>query len=315
LPTRFLAGTGEAKLEVGDTGLSLSGNFKADAGYIGLGATASPRVSDDVLVDRGEGIEEAKARVNLDMRFQLGDRLYFEGRGLSTRLGGELRVRGDPGRTLVASGQIRATRGNYDAYGQKLAIERGVLTFQGPIDNPQLNVLAVREGLPVVAGVEVLGTVGRPQVRLYSRPEVPDSEKLSWLVLGRGPADAGEGDAATLFAAANALLGANAGNRKLVRQLGFDEVSIGRNTTGALGAMPQSSIAGKTGSTSGSEMLTVGKRLTKDLYVSYQQGLADAQASVKFAYTVSRRLQLLLTAGDKPGVDAVYRFTFGRDTR
>jgi translocation and assembly module TamB len=62
-------------------------------------------------------------------------------------------------------------------------------------------------------------------------------------------------------------------------------------------------------------MLTVGKRLTKDLYVSYQQGLADAQASVKFAYTVSRRLQLLLTAGDKPGVDAVYRFTFGRETR
>ena len=315
LPARFLAGTGEAKLEVGDAGLSLSGNFKADAGYIGLGATASPRVSDDVLVDRGEGIEDAKARVNLDMRFQLGDRLYFEGRGLATRLGGEIRVRGDPGRTLVASGQIRATRGSYDAYGQKLTIERGVLIFQGPIDNPQLNVLAVREGLPVIAGVEVLGTVGRPQVRLYSRPEVPDSEKLSWLVLGRGPADAGEGDAATLFAAANALLGANSGNRKLVRQLGFDEVSIGRNTTGALGAMPQSSIAGKTGSTSGSEMLTVGKRLTKDLYVSYQQGLADAQASVKFAYTVSRRLQLLLTAGDKPGLDAVYRFTFGRETR
>ncbi|QJR13028.1 Translocation and assembly module subunit TamB [Usitatibacter rugosus] len=315
LPARFLAGTGEAKLEVGDAGLSLSGNFKADAGYIGLGATASPRISDDVLVDRGEGIEDTKARVNLDVRFQLGDRVYFEGRGLSTRLAGELRVRGDPGRTLVASGQIRTVRGNYDAYGQKLTIERGVLTFQGPLDNPQLNVLAVRDGLPVVAGVEVLGTVGRPQVRLYSRPEVPDSEKLSWLVLGRGPADAGEGDAATLFAAANALLGANSGNRKLVRQLGFDEVSIGRNTTGALGAMPQSSIAGKTGSTSGSEMLTVGKRLTKDLYVSYQQGLADAQASVKFAYTVSRRLQLLLTAGDKPGLDAVYRFTFGRETR
>lgn len=315
LPARFLAGTGEARLEAGDNGLSLSGNFKADAGYIGLGATASPRVSDDVLVDRGEGIEDAKARVNLDVRFQLGDRVYFEGRGLSTRLAGELRVRGDPGRTLVASGQIRTVRGNYDAYGQKLTIERGVLTFQGPVDNPQLNVLAVRDGLPVVAGVEVLGTVGRPQVRLYSRPEVPDPEKLSWLVLGRGPAEAGEGDAATLFAAANALLGANSGNRKLVRQLGFDDVSIGRNNQGALGAMPQSSIAGKTGSNSGSEMLTVGKRLTKDLYVSYQQGLADAQASVKFAYTVSRRLQLLLTAGDKPGLDAVYRFTFGRDTR
>ena len=175
--------------------------------------------------------------------------------------------------------------------------------------------LAVRAGdLPVTAGVEIVGTVARPQVRLYSRPDVPDSEKLAWLVLGRGPADASEGDAATLFAAANALLGVGSENRRLVRQLGFDDVSIGRTGVSALG-MPQSSIAGKTGSTVGNETLTVGKRLTKDLYVSYQQGLADAEASVRFAYQVTRRLQLLLIAGDNPGVDAVYRFTFGRETR
>jgi translocation and assembly module TamB len=236
--------------------------------------------------------------------------MHFEGRGLTTRLAGDVRVRGDPGRNLVASGQIRTAGGTYDAYGQKLDIERGVLTFQGPLDNPQLNVLAVREGLPVVAGVEILGNVGRPNVRLYSRPEVPDHEKLAWLVLGRGPADATEGDAATLFAAANALLGMNRENRRLVRQLGFDEVSIGRGGSSALGAMPQSSVAGRTGSTVGAEVLTVGKRLTKDLYVSYRQGLADAQATVRFAYQFSRKLQILLTAGDKPGVDAVYRFTF-----
>jgi translocation and assembly module TamB len=315
LPARFLAATGEAKLESSDGGLSLVGSFRADAGYIGLGASASPRPSDDVLVDRGEGAEEKKAqRFNLDIRFQPGERLYFEGRGLVTRLAGDIRLRGDPGRTLAASGQIRTVRGNYDAYGQKLLIERGVLTFQGPIDNPTLNVLAVRQGenLPVVAGVEVVGTVSRPQVRLYSRPDVPDPEKLAWLVLGRGPGEASEGDAATLFAAANALLGVGTENRKLVRQLGFDDVSIGRSGVSALG-MPKSSIAGKTGSTVGNETVTVGKRLTKDLYVSYQQGLADAESSVRFAYQVTRRLQLLLIAGDKPGMDAVYRFTFGRE--
>ena len=245
----------------------------------------------------------------------LGDQLFFSGRGLSTRLTGDVRLRGEPGRTLAATGSIRTDGGTYDAYGQKLAIERGVLAFQGPIENPQLNVLAVRPGeLPVVAGVEVIGTVARPQVRLYSRPDVPDSEKLAWLVLGRGPAEASEGDAATLFAAAHALLGVGSENRKLVRQLGFDELSIGRTGVSALG-MPQSSIAGRTGATVGSETLTVGKRLSKDLYVSYQQGLADAQSSVRFAYQVTRRLQLLLTAGDKPGVDAVYRFTFGREPR
>jgi translocation and assembly module TamB len=311
LPARFLAATGEAKLETREGGLALSGAFKADAGYFSLGEAASPRVSEDVLIDRGEGVEEKKAqKIALDVRFNLGDHLHFAGRGLATRLGGELRVRGDPDRTLVASGQIRTVGGTYDAYGQKLAIERGVLAFQGPLDNPQLNVLAVREGLPVVAGVEILGSVGRPQVRLFSRPDVPDPEKLTWLVLGRGPGEASEGDTATLFAAANALLGANVENRKLFRQLGFDDVGFGRGGQSALGAMPQSSVAGRTGSTSGAEVFTVGKRLSRNLYVSYQHGLADAQATVRFAYTVSRRLQLLLIAGDKPGVDAVYRFTF-----
>ena len=68
--------------------------------------------------------------------------------------------------------------------------------------------LALRKGLPVEAGVEVLGTVARPKVRLVSSPDVPDPEKLSWLVLGRGQGDVSAGDAATLVAAANSLLGA-----------------------------------------------------------------------------------------------------------
>ena len=41
------------------------------------------------------------------------------------------------------------------------------------------------------------GTVNRPKVRLVSSPEVPESEKLAWLVLGRGRGEVGAGDAAT----------------------------------------------------------------------------------------------------------------------
>ena len=37
-------------------------------------------------------------------------------------------------------------------------------------------------------GVEILGTTTHPRVRLVSTPDVPEPEKLSWLVLGRGAA-------------------------------------------------------------------------------------------------------------------------------
>jgi translocation and assembly module TamB len=62
-------------------------------------------------------------------------------------------------------------------------------------------------------------------------------------------------------------------------------------------------------------VFTVGKRLTKDLYVSYQQGLADAESTLRFTYQVTERLQFLLRAGDRPGVDAIYRFTFGGEEK
>lgn len=314
LPARFLAASGDAELVAGESGLAITGSFRADAGFFSIPDTAPPTLSDDVLVDRGGGVAAApreRQRLVVDLRFGLGEQLHFSGRGLSTRLAGDVRLRGEPGRNLQTTGQIRTVGGTYNAYGQRLAIERGVLNFQGAIENPGLNVLAVREGLAVVAGVEILGTVARPAVRLHSRPEVPDHEKLSWLVLGRGPLGANETDIATLVAAANALLGASRENRRLVRQFGFDELRVSRaDTTSALGVIPQSTVAGRTGSGNAPEVFTVGKRLTKDLYVSYQHSLADAEAILRFTYNVTQKLQLLLRASNRPGFDAVYRFSF-----
>ena len=77
-----------------------------------------------------------------------------------------------------ASGSIRSRDGRFEAYGQQLEIERGILTFQGLIENPALDVRAVRKGLPVEAGVQVSGTAQKPTVKLISDPELPDAEKL-----------------------------------------------------------------------------------------------------------------------------------------
>ncbi|HAF55161.1 MAG TPA: hypothetical protein DCL01_08085, partial [Thauera sp.] len=55
-----------------------------------------------------------------------------------------------------------------------------------------LNIVALRKGLEVEAGVAVTGSAKRPQIRLVSEPNVPDPAKLSWIVLGRAP-DAGAG--------------------------------------------------------------------------------------------------------------------------
>jgi translocation and assembly module TamB len=312
-PSRFLAVSGDARLQSEGQGMLATGAFKADAGWIGALEAAPPSVSEDVVVvrasqpapepKRGEGLR-------IEARFSLGEHLYFEGRGLDTRLAGEVQVSGTP-TALRAVGTIRTVGGTYNGYGQKLAIERGVLRFAGPVDNPQLSVLAVRKGLPVEPGVEVLGTVMRPRVRLVSTPDVPEPEKLSWLVLGRGPSDLAPGDASVLLAAATAMLGRNNPGSDLGQRFGLDEVRIGRADTGSmLGVLPQSTVAGKTGSASAAEVVSVGKKLTRDLNLSYEQGLADAEGALKITWQITQQFQVLVRAGFLPGLDAVYKWTF-----
>jgi translocation and assembly module TamB len=248
--------------------------------------------------------------IRLDLKLNAGDNLYFSGRGLDTRLTGEVHVTGTPGLGMRAAGSIRTVGGSYDGYGQKLTIERGVLTFQGALDNPRLNVLALRKGLPVEAGVEVLGTTTRPRVRLVSVPDVPEPEKLSWLVLGRGAADASLGDSAVMLAAARALLGENNPGSDFSKKFGIDEIIIGRSDQGVLGVLPQSTVAGRTGSASASEVVSVGKRITRDVHLTYEQGMADAEGTLKVAWRITRQFQLLARAGYLPGLDAVYRWRF-----
>lgn len=313
--TRFLALSGEARLEAGEKELLVVGALKADAGWVGALDTPPPSPSEDIVVVRAAkpaaGEEEQKREpIRLDLKLAAGDDLYFSGRGLDTRLTGEVHLTGAPGASLRGEGTIRTAGGSYDGYGQKLAIERGVLTFQGPLDNPRLNILALRKGLPVEAGVEVLGTTTRPRVRLVSVPDVPEPEKLSWLVLGRGAADASLGDSAVMMAAARALLGNSNPGSNLTKQFGIDEIKIGRADQGVLGVLPQSTVAGRTGSASAADVVSVGKRLGRDVHLTYEQGLADAEGTLKVAWRITRQFQLLVRAGYLPGLDAVYRWRF-----
>lgn len=313
LDTRFLAISGEARADLDGPRIAIAGQITADAGWFGIPASAAPSLGDDVVIDRGKPAEPSRRseQVRLDLRLGLGDRLHFQGRGIDTRLAGSLRLTGEPGVNLRANGTMRTVGGTYEAYGRTLTLERGALNFVGPLDNPGLNILALRKGLPVEAGVEIAGTVGRPRARLASVPDVPDPDKLAWLVLGRPQGDVSPGDAATLVGAANSLLGGDTPARaRILGGLGLDEIGIERDRKGALGTLPQSTVAGRTRSAPPAEVFTVGKRLGDDLTVSYQQALAETEGSLRVAWQLTRSLQLILRAGYLPGVDAVYRFSF-----
>ena len=63
--------------------------------------------------------------------------------GLKTKLGGTLLVDQDE-HQLGLSGQLKLAAGSFRAYGQNLLIEKGEVTFSGPVDDPLVNIEAIR---------------------------------------------------------------------------------------------------------------------------------------------------------------------------
>ncbi|MBU0588874.1 MAG: translocation/assembly module TamB domain-containing protein [Gammaproteobacteria bacterium] len=292
----ILSGSGEASWV--DKRIQVQSSLKVDQGLMELPKGDAPSASDDVVV---LGQEQAAVRqkspyaIRFDLDMDLGERFYLKGRGLDAQLGGAVKLVSVEGGLPRSSGSIRIVKGTYAAYGQRLDIERGILNFQGPVDNPGLNIVAMRKNQEVEAGVAISGTAQAPSVKLVSNPSVPDSEKLSWLVLGHGVETSSGQEFSVLQTAAGALLAAGESvtlQQRIAQAAGLEEVSL----RGA-------------GTLEGT-VLTLGKRLSSRAYLSYEQGLSGAQTLAKINYMLTPRISVRAQAGTVPAVDLFYTFSF-----
>ena len=306
-PDRTLVVSGSSTLVRDQKRFQLNGKFKFDRASIELASQDTPTMSDDVIIVGQPRAASAAPGLplNIDVEVDLGNRFRLKGMGLDAILAGNVRVRALERRPPTVLGNIRAVRGTYAAYGQKLSIERAVLNFTGAYDNPGLNILAVRkrpEGTAltdtnVEAGVEVRGSALSPTAKLVSTPNVPDGEKLTWLVLGHG-ADGG-GQAGLLTSAAGALFGSAKGGslqQRMADTLGLDEVGLTQASGAATGLE--------------TTVVTVGKRLSRRAYLSFEQGVGTASSLVKLRYKLNERISLQFQTGANSAFDVLYTWAF-----
>ena len=319
-PDRWVIATGGANIVFDQRQVQVNGGAIVNAGFVDFSRTDLPSLSGDVQVRRASSpassARDAPIGVNFDIGIDLGPAFYLRGAGLDTRVEGQVRLRAEGRGAIRATGAIEAKSGVYEGFGQKLAIERGRVNFQGPLENPGLDVLALRRGLPVDVGVSITRTAANPLIKLYSSEAMPDLQILSWLVLGR-PADEGGQDRAALATAAAGLLSGTGEGlpTQLARRLGIDEISLRSGDSGGVGSLlPRSSVAGNVrGTGSGNlagEIVTIGKRLSDDITISYEQAISSAGSVVQVSYQLTRRLSVLARAGTENALDLVYTFAF-----
>lgn len=310
-PDRRLVTSGQLQAELKDARLSLRGNLSADTALITLPDDSTPTLDSDVRVrsqpkpgsppaapttSNQPGIQiTPDVSINLD----LGPDFQLRGRGLQARLAGKLVLTAVGTATPALTGQIRTVNGTYQAYGQRLQIERGLIHFYGPIDNPALAILAIRPKLTQRVGVQISGTALSPVVALYSDPSLSDVETLTWLVLGRSGSSGGA-EAALMQQAALALLGGNGKgiSDQLTQALGLDELSF----RGA----SESDSSSSSSSTTSAASITLGKRLSQDFYVAYESSLGSAMGVFYIFYDLSRYLTLRAQTGEQSAVDLIW---------
>jgi translocation and assembly module TamB len=301
---RRIIASGNATLVLAPQSLNLDGRFRIDEGLIDFSRVDAPSLDSDIQVHGGRAAAKAVAAtepanggrgsprtVQVALQVDLGDDLKLRGHGIDTRLRGSLAL-STPGGRMAVNGSVRTEAGSFAAYGQKLAIERGVLTFNGPADNPRLDILALRPNLDQRVGVLVSGSVQLPRVRLYSEPEMSDTDKLSWLVLGRAPDGLARADTALLQRAALALLagGGEGKDKTLLSNVGLDELSVRQTETGDVKET----------------VVTLGKQLSRRWYVGYERGVNATTGTWQLIYRVAQRLTLRAQAGADNALDAIW---------
>lgn len=239
--------------------------------------------------------EPAAARfaVRTDLEIVLGDRVSLEGMGFSTGLTGQIRLRGDETAPIAAFGEVDLRDGRYSAFGQNLAIDQGRLSFNGPLDDPGLDVRASRTVGEFQAGLEIRGTLMNPRSQVFSIPALAESDALSLLLTGRKLSAGTTGADALMLVNALTGLGVAQGDeiiRDIGQTVGFDEFGLDASD-GLAGAQ-----------------FTVGKRLSSRLMVRYVVGVFDGVGRFVTEYRINRYLDLeIVSSPVAQGGDLIYR--------
>ena len=257
-------------------------------------------------------VNQVKAKpLNLaeNLKLIMGDDVHFKGFGINTYVHGKLHLSSPNESTpILATGVLSSgtKRSFYETHGKHFNIEQGQLIFEkSPLSNPRLNITAIYQMPPsraitatlnVTLGVNVLGTLSKPQIELFSTPSMSQDDIFSYIVLGKPLQSINDKKNQSALYQAAALFAVTGGSQTIVdnlrEKLGLSELMLGSLDDSNLADAPSSLATDNNDSTANNVALFLGKNLTPWLYLSYGRGLFTSKQQVQAKIYLSRHLQL-----------------------
>jgi translocation and assembly module TamB len=278
-----------------NSGIDIKGKLlipQADIRLNDIPETAAYESEDVVILGEKNKQDKKKGMVvRPDVRILLGDKITFNGFGLVAKFKGNFYITHTRG-NVFSQGTLKVVDGIYEAYGQKLKIEHGILVFNGPPSNPGMNIRATREIEDIKVGLHLGGTLQSPKSKIFSEPPLSESDALSYLITGHSITSASGGEAQLLLSAVRSL-GVSSGNAllgKIGASVGLDDVNI------------------ITHNDYRKNQLQLGKQLGTKLYVRYITGIFESFHKISIDYKINKRLRVEANTGEDQGLDFIYEF-------
>ena len=286
--------TGKLALEVSSQALKIAGELELPSARVQLVELPEAALSaseDTVIV--GARVEPLQQVRTTNVAVTLGDDVRLQALGLDARLEGALRLRESPGLPPDVRGTLTLREGRFKAYGKELQVNRGLLTFSGPMDDPTVDVIASRlvprESGDVLVSLVLNGTARRMETEVISNPALPEGDALALLLTGRTLSEMTNSEQASMTGTAVTLgfYGASGLTRSIAETLALEEIIVGKDEFGEWEA--------------GAAL-----RLQHNLYLRYTYGAFSRIGGVLLRYRLTDRVSVQAKSGDSHSIELRY---------
>ncbi|MNQ58748.1 Translocation and assembly module TamB [compost metagenome] len=280
-------------ISIKDDKLAITGKVRVPKGEITVRELppSTVKVSDDTVIV-GHQTEEGKTPMAMAMDIDVvvgEDKLSFAGFGLTANLQGHVHI----GDNMDTRGELWLNDGRYRAYGQRLTVRRARLFFTGPIDQPYLDIEAVRQTDDVIAGIRLSGSAEQPTTQIFSEPAMSQEQALSYLVLGRPLSSNGEDNNMLAQAALGlGLMGSSDLTGSLAKNLGIQDFQLDTQGSGTTTSVVASG------------------NISEKLSLRYGVGVFEPASTIALRYKLSKKVFLEAASGIASSLDIFYKRDF-----
>ncbi|MDF2793343.1 MAG: protein of unknown function, family [Pseudomonas orientalis] len=287
----------DLKISLKDDKLAIAGKVHIPRGDITVRELppSTVKVSDDTVII-GSQTEEGKPpmAMAMDIDVEVGeDQLNFAGFGLTAKVQGHVHI----GDNMDTRGELWLNDGRYRAYGQRLNVRRARLLFAGPLDQPFLDIEAVRvvveSSRTVTAGIRLSGSAEQPTTQIFSEPTMAQEDALSYLVLGRSRTNTGEDNNMLAEAALGlGLMGSTGVTSDIANKLGIQDFDLDTQGTG------------------NSTAVVASGKINEKLSLRYGVGVFEPANTIALRYLLSKKVYLEVATGVASSLDVFYKRDF-----